>query len=103
MFPYSIISSTLLLNNKKSRASKSSPPLIETLPNYIETPTVQFYHLLYKRYKDAGIIETVDIINNWHGFDLLSEKQKIRFVKETVNPEYYSVWNTLKRLLKINK
>jgi hypothetical protein len=41
-----------------------------------------------------------DMILNWQNFDNLTHKQKVRFVTEVINPEYYSLKNKLKRLFK---
>jgi hypothetical protein len=98
MFPYAIITASMLLNKSNPRPPK--PPLIETLPNYIQMPTVQFYDLLVERSKTVGILEMRDMITNWQSFDKLLEKQKVRFVTETIDPTYYSIWNRLKRLFK---
>ena len=99
MFPYAIISASRLLGNKKEYQSKL--PLIQTLPNYIQMPTIQFYYLLVKKSEKVGVLEMSDIIVNWQNFDSLSENQKIRFVKETIEPEYYSIRNRIKRHFKI--
>lgn len=98
MFPYAIISASRLLGNKKEYRPKS--PLIQTLPNYIQMPTVQFYYLLVKKSERVGLLEMSDMIVNWQKFDSLSENQKIRFVRETIEPEYYSIRNRIKRLFK---
>jgi hypothetical protein len=98
MFPYVIISASRLLGNKKTHILE--PSLIETLPNYIQMPTVQFYDLLVEKSKTVGLLEMCEMINNWQTFDNLSEKQKQRFVKETIEPNYYSIYNRIKRLIK---
>jgi hypothetical protein len=98
MFPYAMINASLLLNGKKKHTPQ--PPSIETLPNYIQMPTVQFYDLLVERSKTVGLLEMCDMITNWQSFDKLSEKQKVRFVTEIINPEYYSIFNRIKRLFK---
>jgi len=98
MFPYAIISASRLLGNKKEHTPE--PPLIETLQNYIQMPTADFYKLLVEKSKTVGLIEMCDMITNWQRFDRLSEKQKVRFVTETIDPTYYLIWNRLKRTLK---
>jgi hypothetical protein len=96
-----MITASRLLSNGKPHTPE--PPLIETLPNYIKIPTVQFYDLLVEKSERVGLLEMCDMIANRQGFDRLSEKQKIRFVRETIDPEYYSTWNRIKRLFKKNK
>jgi hypothetical protein len=98
MFPYGIIIASRLLGAKKQNTPE--PPLIETLQNYIQIPTAQFHDLLVEKSERVGILEMCDIAEDWYGFDNLSEKQKVRFVRETIEPEYYSAWNTIKRLFK---
>jgi len=98
MFPYGIIIASRLLGAKKQNAPE--PPLIETLQDYIQMPTAQFHDLLLEKSERVGLLEMCDTIANWQEFDRLSEKQKIRFVIETIEPEYYSVWNRLKRIFK---
>jgi hypothetical protein len=98
MFPYGMIIASRLLGAKKQNTPE--PPLIETLQNYIQMPTAQFHDLLVEKSKTVGLLEMCDMITNWKRFDMLSEKQKVRFVRETIEPEYYSVWNTIKRLFK---
>jgi hypothetical protein len=98
MFPYAMINASLLLNSKKKHTPQ--PPSIETLPNYIQMPTAQFHNLLVERSKKVGIIEMCNLIDSFHFFDALTEKHKIRFVRETIEPEYYSAWNTIKRMFK---
>ena len=100
MFPYAMITASMLLNKGNPRPPK--PPLIETLPNYIQMPTAQFHDLLFERSKKVGLLEMCDMAKDWYDFDNLSEKQKIRFVRETIDPEYYSIWNRFKRLIKKN-
>jgi hypothetical protein len=98
MFPYGIIIASRLLGAKKQNTPE--PPLIETLQNYIQMPTAQFHDLLVEKSKTIGLLEMCDMITNWKRFDRLSEKQKVRFVRETTEPEYYSAWNTIKRIFK---
>lgn len=98
MFPYAIISASRLLGNKKEYTPE--PPLIETLQNYIQMPTAQFHALLVEKSETVGLLEMCEMISNWQGFDRLSEKQKVKFVRETIEPDYYSFYNTLKRLFK---
>lgn len=98
MFPYSIISASRLLGDKKEYIPQ--PPKIETLQNYIQIPTEQFYNLLVEKSKTVGLFEMSDMISNWRNFDNLSETQKIRFVNETIDPNYYSIINRIKRLIK---
>jgi len=93
-----MINASLLLNGKKKHTPQ--PPSIETLPNYIQMPTVQFYDLLVERSENVGLLEMCDMITNWQNFDNLSEKQKVKFVRETIEPEYYSISNRIKRLFK---
>ena len=98
MFPYGIIIASRLLGAKKQEAPQ--PPLIETLQNYIQMPTAQFHDLLIEKSERVGLLEMCDMIANWKGFDRLSEKQKIRFVIETIEPDYYSIVNRIKRIFK---
>jgi len=98
MFPYGIIIASRLLGAKKQNTPE--PPLIETLQNYIQMPTAQFHNLLVEKSERVGLLEMCDMITNWKRFDRLSEKQKVRFVRETIEPEYYSAWNTIKRIFK---
>lgn len=95
MFPYAIISASRLLGNKKTYIPK--PPKIETLQNYIKISNEDFYELLFQKSKKVGICEMCDMISNWQGFDNLTQNQKIRFVRETIEPEYYSMKNYIKR------
>jgi hypothetical protein len=99
MFPFAMINASLMLRNNKNKI-KTNPPMISTLPDYIKITKEEFYGLLIEKSKKVGVFEMVDMINNWMHFDDLTEKQKIRFVTETINPEYYSIKNRLKRLLK---
>lgn len=98
MFPYGMIIASQLLNKNSKR--KPNPPLIDTLPNYIQMPTIDFYNLLVQKSERVGVLEMCNLIKNYQKFDSLSEKQKIRFVKETIEPEYYSILNRIKRLIK---
>ena len=98
MFPYSIITASRLLGAKKQNTPQ--PPSIETLPNYIQMPIAQFHDLLLEKSERVGLLEMFDMITNWQSFDKLSEKQKVKFVRETIDPTYYSIWNTIKRLFK---
>ncbi len=98
MFPYAIITASRLLGNKKEHTPE--PPKIETLQNYIQMPTADFYKLLVEKSKKVGLLEMCNMITNWQRFDNLSEKQKVRFVRETIEPEYYSILNRIKRLIK---
>ena len=99
MFPYSMINASLMLINSKNKR-KPNPPLISTLPQYTKMPTEDFYSLLIKKSEVVGIFEMADMITKWYDFDNLSYKQKIRFVNETIQPDYYSIRNIFKRLLK---
>jgi hypothetical protein len=101
MFPYAIISASRLLGAKNKNTPE--PPLIETLQNYIQMPTAQFHALLVEKSETVGLLEMCEMISNWKGFDRLSEKQKLRFVKETIDPTYYSIWNRLKRMFMSTK
>jgi len=98
MFPYAIITASRLLNKPKS--NRPSPPLINTLPNYIQMPTERFWNLIIKKSTEIGFFEMYELRENWHNFDSLSEKEKTRFIKEIVEPEYYSVSNRIKRAFK---
>ena len=98
MFPYGIIIASRLLGAKKQNAPE--PPLIKTLQDYIQMPIAQFHDLLVEKSERVGLLEMCDMIANWQGFDRLSEKEKIRFVRETIEPDYYSAWNTIKRIFK---
>jgi hypothetical protein len=98
MFPYAIINASRLLGNKKTHTPK--PPLIDTLPNYIQMPTEQFYGLLVAKSERVGLFEMCTMIDNWQNFDNLTVNQKVRFVKETIEPDYYSISNRIKRLFK---
>lgn len=97
MFPYSMIVASNLLRQNKSRVPV--PPKIKTFSQYTDVPEKEFYDLLVLRGKQVGVLEMANIISKWQGFDNLSEKQKIRFVKETLDPEYYSFKNYIKRAL----
>jgi hypothetical protein len=99
MFPYAMINASLMLRNIKNKR-EPTPPLIYTLSQYTQIPTDDFYNLLIKKSSVVGFLETIDMITKWQGFDNLSEKQKIRFVNETIQPDYYSIKNRFKRLLK---
>lgn len=99
MFPYSAIAAANLLNNKKGER-QHNPPKITTLNKYTQTSPEDFYNLLLKRSQTVGIFEMAEMITNWQDFDNLTEKQKIRFIRETETPEYYSFTNRLKRFLK---
>jgi hypothetical protein len=99
MFPFAMINASLMLKNNKNKR-KINAPMTSTLTNYIKITNEEFYRLLIEKSKKVGVFEMVDMINNWMHFDDLTEKKKIRFVTETINPEYYSIKNRLKRLLK---
>lgn len=98
MFPYAMINASLLLNGKKKHTPQ--PPLIETLQNYIQMPTAKFHDLLIERSENVGLLEMCDMITNWQNFDNLSGKQKVKFVREIIEPKYYSISNRIKRLFK---
>jgi hypothetical protein len=98
MFPYGMIIASRLLGAKKQNTPE--PPLIETLQDYIQMPTAQFHDLLVEKSERVGLLEMCDIAEDWYGFDNLSEKQKVRFVTETIDPNYYSIINRIKRLFK---
>ena len=93
-----MIIASRLLGNKKENTLK--PPLIDTLPNFIQMPTVQFYGLLVAKSERVGLFEMCTMIDNWQNFDNLTVNQKVRFVKETIEPDYYSISNRIKRLFK---
>ena len=98
MFPYGMIVAANMLNSKGER--QANAPKIETLSEYTDLTPEQFYELLTTRAQNIGICEMVDLISNWQGFDLLRHKEKVRFVTEITNPEYYSIVNRIKRFIK---
>ena len=99
MFPYSAIAAANLLNNKNKSKRQPNAPKIYTLGMFTETIPEDFYAILCEKAKTVGICEMADMISNWQGFDNLTPKQKIRFVRETETPEYYSFANRVKRFL----
>lgn len=98
MFPYGMIVAANMLNKKGER--QANAPKIETLNEYTDLTPEQFYELLNIRAQNIGICEMADLISNWQGFDFLTDKEKIRFVIEITNPDYYSVVNRFKRFFK---
>jgi hypothetical protein len=98
MFPYGMIVAANMLNKKGER--QTNVPRIDTLNEYTELTSQQFYDLLTVRAKSAGICEMANMISNWQGFDSLSAKQKVEFVTETIDPEYYSLVSRVKRFFK---
>jgi hypothetical protein len=98
MFPYGMIVAANMLNKKGER--QTNVPRITTLNEYTELTPQQFYDLLTIRAQGAGICEMANMISNWQGFDSLSAKQKVKFVTETIDPEYYSLVSRVKRFFK---
>jgi hypothetical protein len=99
MFPYATINASLMLRNSENKR-EPNPSLVSTLSQYTQMPTEDFYNLIVKKSEVVGFFEMVDMITKWQDFDNLSYKQKIRFVNETIQPDYYSIKNRFKRLLK---
>ena len=97
MFPYAAI----IAANSKNKGYKPKAPKVETLKDYTETSTEDFYKKLVDKSEYVGILVMADMISNWMNFDNLTEKQKIRFVRETETPEYYSLENRFKRFFNI--
>ena len=97
MFPYAAI----IAANSKKNQRKSKAPKVETLKDYTETSKEDFYKKLVDKSEYVGIFVMADMISKWQGFDNLTEKQKIRFVRETETPEYYSLENRFKRFFNI--
>ena len=92
-----MVNTSRLLGNKKKHTPES--PLIKTLENYIQMPTIQFYDLLIDKSKRVGLIEIFYMTSSFQNFDNLSEKQKAIFVRETIEPETFSLLNSIKRLI----
>jgi hypothetical protein len=95
MFPYGIIIASNLLRRKGD--AKSNPPKIETLKYFTDLPAEDFYKILVENSQKVGLLEMAEMISCWQNFDDLSDKKKKRFVTETLDPDYYSLKNNIKR------
>ena len=90
-----MIAAAQLLNKKGKR--QPVPPKIATLRDHTDLSPEEFYKLLEEKAKVVGLLESLDMISNWQGFDDLSDKKKHRFVTETIEPGYYSIANRIRR------
>jgi hypothetical protein len=85
----------------KSLKLSSTGPSIITLNNYTSLSDDQFFAKLTETCNEAGVNTALGYIEKWNNFDSLKEGEKVRFVKEIEEPEYFTFKARFKRALKI--